>query len=70
MRRKGLILALALTAAALIPGTSRATSCTDECYWWYNHCPELCQVSWADCWAGLQACLTSCAQYGWADQIC
>jgi hypothetical protein len=70
MRRKGLMLALALTAAALMPEPSWAMSCTDECFWFYNHCPTFCQATWDQCGAGLQNCLYTCSQYGWADQIC
>ena len=71
MRRKGLMLALVLTAAAFMPETSRATSCTDECYsFYYQWCAVSCQATPAECWQGLQDCLTSCAQHGWANQIC
>ena len=70
MRRKGLILALVLTAAAFIPEPGRASSCTDECDWFYPRCPALCLATWGECWQGYQDCLASCAQYGWANQIC
>ena len=70
MRRKGLMLALVLTVVALIPATSRATSCTDECFWFHGQCPTMCQATHDECWQGLQDCLASCAQYGWANQIC